>query len=149
MGLMRKLMENSKMLKLLAPVLIAGFVASCSSGGNRTEEFESNMPYSSYGVVQSKKFSEDALSKMYGLTSSNSQGEVFDDNYYVWLENIPEFPNTVRAINSKKLYNSIAVGDTVDLTLRVHSHRVLNSESKVLKSNRWHSIEGYSPRHLN
>ena len=147
MSLMQKIRKNSgKILKPLAPVIAGVVMSSCSP--QRTEIFESGEPCSSSGIVHEKHFLPDAGFTSYGLRAFNSKGEdVTDGDYIVNLTNIPEIPNTLYGINSPRLFNSVAEGDTVDLTLQDHLYLVLDSDGDTLSQRNHTDITDYSPRH--
>lgn len=99
---------------------------------NHTDHFERSNPYTSYGIVQKKEISPDNMLRQFNLKKTNEKGEVFVDDYYVWLKGIPEMPGTLYGLDSPGLYNSVAEGDTVGLILRDHQQWVEDSEGNRL-----------------
>lgn len=138
-------MMNIKKASPLATLALAGALTGCAP--DRVDKFNRGNPYESYGVVSAKEFFPNYDLRRYGLKLTNTKGETFVDDHFVWLVDIPEFPNTAQAINSPSLYNLVAIGDTVDLVLRDHEHWITDSRGNQLSRPTVRTlIQDYSPR---
>nr|MBA4405316.1 hypothetical protein [Nanoarchaeum sp.] len=145
MSLIQRLRTN-----VTGPVLGLGMLASlagCSGEPKTVDNHSRGEPYPSYGVVSTKEVFPDYNLRRLGLKKTNPKGETFVDDHYVWLADIPEFPNTALAINSPNLYNSVSVGDTVNLELRESMYWIEDQTGNQLSEQRSHiEIQDYSPR---
>ncbi len=131
--------------KATGPVLGLGMLALVGCNQDRVTEAPRMETYESYGVVSAKEVFPAHDLRKYGLKQTNSKGERFVDDHFLWVSDVPEFPSTSWVINSPELYNSTAVGDTVDLVFRGYEHWVVDSRGKSKPIDRT-SIIDYSPR---